>query len=209
MFGQDFLRLAAIGLPILLLSLTVHEYFHAWSAKKFGDDTAERMGRLTLNPIAHIDLLGLLVMVASQFRFGWAKPVPVNLMNVRNPRQADLWISAAGPLSNFGLAIIAAIFFRVLELGVAGYGEGASALSTMMWYAVRINLGLAFFNLIPLFPLDGSHILRSLLPPRYEEALERFESVAPFVLLGMVIFGFTWVIIGPPVVIISRVLTGA
>ena len=70
MFGQDFLRLAAIGLPILLLSLTVHEYFHAWSAKKFGDDTAERMGRLTLNPIAHIDLLGLLVMVASQFRFG-------------------------------------------------------------------------------------------------------------------------------------------
>ena len=209
MFGPDFLRMAAIGLPILLLSLTVHEFFHAWTAKRFGDDTAERMGRLTLNPIAHIDLMGLIVMIASQFRFGWAKPVPVNPMNLRNPRIADVWISAAGPLSNFGLAFIAAVIFRMLDSGLFSITAGTEALATMMWYAVRINLGLAFFNLIPLFPLDGSHILRNLLPPRFDETMDKFESVAPFVLLGMVIFGFTWIIIGPPVTIFSRVLVGA
>ncbi len=209
MFGPDFLQRLAIGLPILLLSLTVHEFFHAWTAKKFGDDTAERMGRLTLNPIAHIDMIGLLVMIASQFRFGWAKPVPVNIMNLRNPRVADIWISAAGPISNFGLAFIAGIIFRIVGSGSAGFQNLPEAIPTMLMYAVWINVSLAFFNLIPLFPLDGSHILKNLLPPQYDEMMERFESVAPFVLLGLVIFGFVWVIIGPAVGFFAPLFLGA
>jgi Zn-dependent protease len=209
MFGPDFWQRLAIGLPVLLLSLTVHEFFHAWTAKRFGDDTAERMGRLTLNPIAHIDLIGLIVMIASQFRFGWAKPVPVNPMNLRNPRVADIWISAAGPLSNFGLAIIAGTIFRLLHASMSGMQSLPEAIPTMLTYAVWINVSLAFFNLIPLFPLDGSHILRNLLPREYEASMDRFDSIAPFVLLGLVVFGMVWMIIGPAVAFFAPLFLGA
>jgi Zn-dependent protease len=167
------------------------------------------MGRLTLNPIAHIDMIGLLVMIASQFRFGWAKPVPVNIMNLRNPRVADIWISAAGPISNFGLAFIAGMIFRIVGSGSAGFQNLPEAIPTMLMYAVWINVSLAFFNLIPLFPLDGSHILRNLLPPQYDEMMDRFESVAPFLLLGLVIFGLVWVIIGPAVGFFAPLFLGA
>jgi Zn-dependent protease len=208
MFGPDFFTNLAIGLPIILLSLTVHEYFHAWSALKFGDDTAARMGRLTLNPLPHIDPIGLLVMVASQFSFGWAKPVPVNPMNLRNARTADFWISAAGPLSNIGLAIIAAAIIHVLQLSVASSQQLPVGLPRMLLTAVQVNLGLAFFNLIPLFPLDGSHMLRNVLSREYESTLDRFDSVAPFILLGLVVFGLVGAIIGPPVVFTYRLLLG-
>ncbi len=209
MFGPDFWQKLAIGLPILLLSLTVHEFFHAWTAKKFGDDTAERMGRLTLNPIAHIDLIGLMVMIASQFRFGWAKPVPVNPMNLRNPRVADIWISAAGPISNLGLALIAGTIFRVMHAATSGFQTLPEAVPIMLTYAVWINVSLAFFNLIPLFPLDGSHILRNLLPREMEASMDRFDTVAPFVLLGLVVFGMVWVIIGPAVTFVAPLFLGA
>ncbi len=194
MFGEDFLQRAMVGLPVLLLSLTVHEYFHAWSALKFGDTTARDQGRLTLYPIAHIDLMGLFVMVLSGFRFGWAKPVPVNPFNLRNPRKADFWISFAGPLSNIGLAVIFALLFRTVI--------GMSALQNefvlkLLNAGVVINLALAFFNLIPLFPLDGSHILRNLLPERHGPALDQFERFSPVILIVLVISGALWPIIGP------------
>jgi Zn-dependent protease len=193
MFDEQFVRAALIGGPVILFSLTVHEYFHAWSALRFGDTTARDLGRLTLDPLKHLSLTGTLVMVLSQFTFGWAKPVPVNLMNVRDVRKADFWISFAGPLSNVGLALIAGIAFHVF----------APAFGSTSWqflrYAVTINLALAFFNMIPLFPLDGSHILRSVLPARYEEPLARFEQFAPFVLILLVITGGVWMIIGGPV----------
>lgn len=198
-----------IGLPVLLLSLTVHEFFHAWTAHKFGDDTAMRMGRLTLNPIAHIDMMGLVVMVLSQFRFGWAKPVPVNLLNVRNPRFADIWISAAGPISNLGLALIAGILFRALPVvGEQGLALPA-AVYMMLRYAVYINVTLAFFNLIPLFPLDGSHILRNVLPPSFDRTMSQLDTVAPFILLGLVFLGAVWIIIGPLVTYVAPLFLGA
>jgi Zn-dependent protease len=200
MFDEGFLQQAIIYGPVILFSLTVHEYFHAWIAYRFGDPTAARMGRLTLNPLAHLDLFGTIVMVFSGFRFGWAKPVPVNPMNLRNPRVADLWISAAGPLSNLGLATLAGLMFRVTSAPVVA--------QQIMYAMVVINVTLAFFNLIPLFPLDGSHILRNLLPREMESPLDRFDRFAPFILMVVVISGVFWTIVGPLVMSVVQMLLG-
>lgn len=194
MFGEDFLQKALVGFPVIALSLTVHEFFHAWSAMKFGDNTARDMGRLTLNPIAHLDLMGLIVMIVSQFQFGWAKPVPVNPYNLRQPRKADFWISFAGPLSNIGMAIIAAVLLRTVGYN---YFDQQSYIFQFLYLGVVINLTLAFFNLIPLFPLDGSHMLKNVLPLKYETTLEQVDRISPFILILLVITGGLWYIIGP------------
>jgi len=205
MFSPDFWQRAMIGLPVILFSLTVHEFFHAYLAYRFGDSTAKDMGRLTFNPLAHLDLFGTIVMVASGFRFGWAKPVPVNLHNVDNPRKADFWISAAGPLSNLGLAFIAGMLFRIFQTVPMGLPD---VIMQILLYAVMINIALAFFNLIPLFPLDGSHILKSLLPAEYEYRMAQFDQYAPFILIMLVMFGGIWMIIGPFVRFFMTVFAG-
>ncbi|MBK7090899.1 MAG: site-2 protease family protein [bacterium] len=193
---------ALIGLPILFLSLTVHEFAHAWAANKLGDPTARLLGRMSLNPIVHIDLMGLVMMVASGFRFGWAKPVPVNPANFRNWRQGMLWVSLAGPISNIILATGAAVLFRLLPF--VGMGEQDTALAYQMVYMmIFINCALAFFNMIPLPPLDGSKVLIALLPPQYENFAISLERYGPMVLLGVIFLGFImpispiWTIIGP------------
>jgi len=204
MFGQDFIQRAIIWGPVILFSLTVHEFFHAWTANKFGDDTAKRHGRLTLNPLAHLDLFGTIVMVASGFRFGWAKPVPVDPRNLRNPRVANLWISAAGPWSNIGMALIAGMWFRLV-----GDAMGAeSPVTNMLVAAVIINITLAVFNMIPLFPLDGSHVLSSLLPPQQAIAFQSFNRFAPYILLIVIVTGVFWRVIGPVVVMFSQLILG-
>lgn len=205
MLSESFLRQALIGAPVLLFSLTVHEFFHAWSAYKFGDTTARDLGRLTLNPLAHLDFFGTLAFFVSRFHFGWAKPVPVDLRNVRHPRTADFWISAAGPLSNLGLGLIFGMVARV----VAAQSIVLSPVMTsLLEQSVTVNVSLAFFNLIPLFPLDGSHVLRNLLPVEYEDFFHRFDRVAPFLLLLLMFSGLTWVIIGPVVYRVVALFTG-
>lgn len=204
MFGENFIERAMVGLPVLLLSLTVHEFFHAWSAMKFGDTTARDMGRLTLNPLAHLDLMGSIVMVVSNFTFGWAKPVPVNPFNLRNPRRADFWISFAGPLSNLGMAVIAAVTLRL----VMSVTSPAQYVYAVLYFGVLINLALAFFNMIPLFPLDGSHILRSIVPEEHGPTLDQIERFSPFILILLVISGGLWYIIGPFVSFFHRLLLG-
>ncbi len=205
MFDGDFIQRAMVGLPVIAFSLTVHEYFHAWTALKFGDTTARDAGRLTLNPIAHIDIMGLIVMIISQFRFGWAKPVPVNPWNLKEPRKADFWISFAGPLSNIGLAIISAVLLRILDSMTNNID---TYIFNLLQSGVIINLTLAFFNMLPLFPLDGSHMIRNILPANYENALNQIDRVAPFLLLLLVFTGGLWYIIGPFVFLFYRILLG-
>jgi Zn-dependent protease len=194
MFSEDFIQRAIIAGPAILFALTVHEFFHAWTALKFGDSTARDMGRLTLNPLAHLDIMGTIMMFVSGFRFGWAKPVPVNPYNLRNPRVADFWISAAGPLSNLGLGFIFGILFRL----VAGAQMNLpDAVYLFLFLSVMINVSLAFFNLIPLYPLDGSHILKTLLPEDMGPTLERFERFSPILLILLIVVGGFWLILGP------------
>lgn len=179
-FSPETIQRAIIATPVFLIAITVHEFFHAWTANKFGDPTAKNLGRLTLNPVAHLDLFGTLMFFMSGFRFGWAKPVPVNPFNLRNPRVADIWISAAGPLSNFGLATIAAILVHLVNfLGV----PISELIGSFLIMSIEINIWLGLFNLIPLFPLDGSHVLRNLMPQKHSNTFDQIERFAPFILL--------------------------
>lgn len=205
MFSEGFLQQAIIAAPAILFSLTVHEYFHAWTALRFGDTTARDMGRLTLNPLAHLDFFGTIMLFLSQFRFGWAKPVPVNVMNLKNPRVADFWISAAGPLSNLGLGFIFGMIFRLIR--TAGI-QVPEAVYMFLVLAVIINVSLAFFNLIPLFPLDGSHILRSIIPPQYEETLIQIQRFAPILLILLIVTGAFWLILGPFITAVVYLFSG-
>ncbi len=202
---SNFIDKALMSIPAFLLALTVHEFFHAWMADRLGDPTARHMGRLTLNPIAHLDIMGTIVIVVSNFTFGWAKPVPVNPYNLRNPKRDDLLISAAGPFSNLGLAVLFALIYSAIESMNMGL---PAPVMRIIDFTIWINIVLAFFNLIPLFPLDGSHILRSLLPDSMGPSLDQFERVGPFILLALLIFGGIWWLIGTPILLVYRALAG-
>ncbi|MCY2931399.1 MAG: site-2 protease family protein [Planctomycetota bacterium] len=175
-------------LPPLLLSLTVHEFAHARTALAFGDPTAKFLGRCSLNPLRHLDPVGTLVLIFTQ-GFGWAKPVPVNPANLHPRRLGDMAVSFAGPLSNLMLAATAALVIRIL---LANHIDGQLPAGRIAYHVllvlVQINLGLAVFNLLPLFPLDGHHIAREMLPA-YKQASFMFWQMrwGPIVLLALMI----------------------
>ncbi len=201
-----------ISIPTILYALTIHEYFHGWTANKFGDPTAKLQGRLTLNPIAHIDILGALCFVFAHF--GWGKPVPVNPNNFKNPRRDNMIVSFAGPASNFVSALLFGIIFQLLR-NTSFIPSGASAvLYSLLLTGIVINLSLAFFNMIPLFPLDGSHILEGLLPYRMAVKYKEIERYSPFILLGLIIMGnYAGIsvlgrILSPPIHYFLRLFTG-
>jgi Zn-dependent protease len=183
---------AAIGFGVLLLSLTIHEAAHAWTADKLGDPTARMLGRVSLNPLVHIDWIGtvLLPIIAAISRLpliGWAKPVPVNLRNLRHPRRDFMIVAAAGPISNFLQAFVAAAVLRMIWDGTVGDG-GPGVAVTFLYIAVQVNLLLAFFNLIPIPPLDGSHVMYHLLPPHLGMRYREVGRYGMFILLGLMIF---------------------
>ncbi len=175
--------------PPILLALTFHQYSHAYIAHRFGDDTAQKYGRLSLNPLRHLDPLGTIMIFLVQF--GWAKPVPVNPYNLRNPKRGMLWISAAGPLSNMLLALGSGLLFRFLSdvAPVAQRNSTLGLLVLMAFLSLKINLALAVFNILPIAPLDGSKILFGLLPPRYGQMVFTLERYGPFILIGLIILG--------------------
>ena len=186
-----------IVLPVLLFSVVVHEVAHAWVARQEGDDTAERLGRITLNPIPHLDPMGsvivplVLFFLPGQFLFGWAKPVPVNPGNYRNYKWGDIRVSLAGIVSNLILAAISTgLFwaFLTLEPMLGGLGGTMGVLQQMAFYGLFINLILAFFNLIPLPPLDGSHVVFHLLPRRLGLKYREFGKYGIGVLMLLVFF---------------------
>lgn len=190
--------------PVLLFSLTVHEFAHAWSAYRLGDPTAAAMGRLTLNPLRHLDVFGTIVLVMSGFRFGWARPVPVNVFNFRDPKFGMFLTAAAGPAANIMLALGCGIVLRLLGPGAYHESAGFSmAIYKVFFWGLIMNLSLAFFNLIPIPPLDGSKILLGLAPREWEASLLKLEQVGPMVLFGLIAMGFLlhfsplWLFIGP------------
>ena len=196
----------AISLAVLLVSLTIHEAAHAWTADKLGDPTARQLGRVSLNPIVHIDpigtiLLPLLAMFSPIPLIGWAKPVPVDMRYLRHPYRDFGIIAAAGPLSNFAQASVGAIvWLALLDSGDRGLFAG------VVWKFIEVNLLLAFFNLIPVPPLDGGNVLAGLLP---RGAAEVFVTIRPFgffILYALMITGVVSQLIFPPVDFLLRLL---
>jgi Zn-dependent protease len=194
MQGQDLI----LFLPVLLFSVVLHEYAHGWMARRQGDDTAYMLGRLTLNPIPHIDPIGsvlvpvMLILANAPFVLGWAKPVPVNPRNYRNYKRGDILVSLAGIVVNLALAVIAT-FIMILVILLARALPAATPtfelVVEMMQRAVLINLVLAFFNLIPIPPLDGSHVLYHLLPPKLGLAYRGLYQYGMMILLALMLIG--------------------
>jgi len=179
---------------VLLFSIVVHEVAHAWQARREGDDTADRLGRITLNPISHLDPVGSFVVPAllyfsgAGFLFGWAKPVPVNPANYRDYVAGDIRVSLAGIVSNVGLAVLSTLLLAVLVKveSVAGpLGPASEPLYVALEYGILINLVLAFFNLIPVPPLDGSHVVAHLLPSSVQHRYRRFGQWGILALIGV------------------------
>jgi Zn-dependent protease len=185
------IQAVAINAIPLIFAITIHEAAHGFAARKFGDNTAYMLGRVTLNPAKHIDPVGTiliplaLILTGSPFLVGYAKPVPVNFGRLRNPRIDSIWVALAGPGSNFIQALIWAIFWVLL----LGFGVQEPFLTSMAQAGVMWNIGLLVFNLFPLPPLDGGRILASLLPARESIALGRLEPWGFFIVLGLVFTG--------------------
>ncbi|RKY58326.1 MAG: site-2 protease family protein [Candidatus Latescibacterota bacterium] len=170
-----------LSAPGILLALTVHEVAHGWAAYLLGDPTARRAGRLTFNPLAHLDPMGTIMLFV--FHFGWARPVPVDPYNLRNPKRDMLWISLAGPVANIITAFLLGRVIRIL----AGIWL-PDPLLFLLYFGLYINLVLAFFNLIPVPPLDGSKVLVGLLPPEPAYRYTQLERYGPFVLIAVLLF---------------------
>jgi Zn-dependent protease len=201
-------------IPPLLFALTVHEWSHGYVAMRLGDPTARLLGRLTLNPLAHLDPLGSILMLLPP-HFGWAKPVPVDVRYLKHPRRDMMWIAMAGPISNI---LLATFFGTVLRVASASQlelsGAAATAVVKMIGWSVVLNLTLAIFNMIPIFPLDGSRVLTGLLPAPQAERYRMFEPYGPMLLLGLVLIGsvsgfsIIGMIIGPFVNAVGSLVTG-
>jgi Zn-dependent protease len=201
------LRSILLSAPAILFGLTVHEFAHGWVAYRLGDPTAKMMGRLTLNPLKHLDPVGTIALFL--FRFGWAKPVPIDPSHFRHPTRDMALSSLAGPAANLAVALVSGLLFRlVTALGVAGFAQ------LLLGYFVLFNIILCFFNLIPIPPLDGSRLVYYFLPPDLAAGYARLERYGFLILMGIIFVGqFTGfslfsVYLGPLVQLFGRLFTG-
>ena len=200
-----------ISIIPVLLAITVHEAAHGYAAKHFGDKTAFFLGRITLNPLKHIDPIGTilipgaLLLLNAPFLFGWAKPVPVNFSNLRNPKKDMMWVALAGPASNFFMAIIWVILLNFTHSTHVNY---SLFISGMCQVGIMINLVLMLLNLLPIPPLDGGRMAVSLLPNPWSYKLASLERYGMFILLFMIMSGLLTVILLPLLRFFQNLLMG-
>jgi len=190
-----FLSRLVLQIPALLVAVTVHELAHALVADRLGDPTARRLGRITLNPLPHIDPLGAVAFVLAGF--GWAKPVPVSARNLRHPVRDMAWVAAAGPLSNFLAAFLALVAVRLLGRAGGAVPFVMEPLAGVLFWTYVFNLALGIFNLLPLPPLDGGHFLPYLFPRASWSFVHQLEQVGPFLLILLVLTGATRYVVQP------------
>ena len=202
--SPDALFQTVVQVVVLLFAVSVHESAHGWMALRCGDTTARDLGRITLNPIRHLDPLGSILLPAflaftGAPIFGWAKPVPISLRDVRNPRKANLLISAAGPVSNMIIAVVFGVaLFAARPLLEGGAPEGiAVPLLLVGVYSVAVNVSLALFNLIPIPPLDGFGVLESLVPPSLLPAMMWLRRYGFIILMAVIFTGGLRFLLGP------------
>ena len=200
-FHNILITILVYALPVIF-AITLHEAAHGYVARRFGDSTAYMLGRVTLNPVKHIDPLGTIVLpivtlAFSPFMFGWAKPVPVNFNNLRRPKADMLWVAAAGPASNLAQlaiwAVLAAVLARIAS---------PSGLAGAFWFAVadagiKVNIMFALLNLLPVLPLDGGRIVTSLLPDRLSYAWQHTERYGMIILLALLFTGVVGWVLNP------------
>ena len=198
------------AIPVLF-AITLHEVAHGWMARYFGDRTAEMLGRLSLNPLRHIDPIGTvlvpgLLLAVGGLLFGWAKPVPVATSALRNPRRAMVLVALAGPAANLFMAIVwCAVLGAIVRVNGNETLDGWIAL--MAQAGILTNVILAVFNLLPIPPLDGGRVLMGLLPPRMGARLEKIEPVGLFIVLGLSAFGLFGWLFNPALRIIGHIIT--
>ena len=199
---DDIIYKIAVNAIPLLLAITLHEAAHGYAARVFGDRTAEMLGRISLNPIKHIDWVGTvavpaLTLAIGGFFFGWAKPVPVNFNNLRNPKRDMIWVAAAGPGANLVMAVACAIILKVSDM---------SAIDAIARAGVAWNVGLMVLNLLPILPLDGGRIVAGLLPRQMSDTYSRMEPYGLFIVLGLAVAGILGTILSPLYSITYRAL---
>ena len=202
-----------ILIPAILYAITIHEYSHGWIARKLGDNTAYLAGRLTLNPLSHLDLIGTLMFIF--LHVGFAKPVPVNAMNFKNPKRDMMLVGISGPLSNIASAFVFGLIFRLITSNqVVITSPSLFFAIQLLAGAIILNLALAIFNILPISPLDGSHILKGLLPSDLAYKYSLYDRQLMFILLGIIVISYIarvpilGFIVWPPVDILARLFSG-
>jgi Zn-dependent protease len=186
-----FLKLSIMLVPGLM-AITCHEVSHGFIARRFGDNTARDLGRLTLNPLKHLDIIGTIMIIV--VGIGWAKPVPVNYSNLRNPKRDMMWVAAAGPVTNMIIALLSALLIRIIVPMTEPLPDSSwmqlflEPILLMLAFSIYINLLLALFNLLPLPPLDGGRVLMGLLPYRQAATLARIEPYGMIIIIVLVFF---------------------
>jgi Zn-dependent protease len=195
-----------LSLCIFFFAVIIHEYAHGWVAWKLGDSTARYMGRLTLNPLAHIDPIGtiflpiILILTHSPILFGWAKPVPVDFFNLNNPKRDMVWVGLAGPAANVVFAIVLALLLKVPLLMASHFAV------SIITSAIVANLVLAVFNLLPIPPLDGSRVAMGLLPYNLSVQYSRIEPYGFVIIFALLWIGFINTMVWPVVIFLARLL---